>query len=403
MNIKVSSTNPEQRLLDFLIERGVSRRAFLKYCTSLVSLLALPRANLARLENALSQAPRRCVIWLSFQACTGCTEALTRSSAPSLESLLFDFLSLDYHDTLQAAAGSAAEAARQEALERFYGHYLLLVDGAVPLAADGACCTTAGRSSVDILRECTEGAAAVLAIGTCSAFGGLPQAVPNPTGAVSVMTLMERGTLARRPLVNLPGCPPIPVVITAILVHYLTFGEFPALDALARPQVFYGHTIHERCSRLHFFQTQQFARRFDDEGARRGWCLYPLGCRGPVTSNACATVKWNGGISFPIQAGHPCLGCSEPDFWDSGGFYQTLLTEAAPAESAEQARTARGEAVFENNCVYCHSPGPAPFRTAPEQIPQVLNDARIRAHRFYLSPEEIEDLVKYLKKSTPQR
>ena len=67
-----------------------------------------------------------------------------------------------------------------------------------------------------------------------------------------------------------------------------------------------------------------FAKSFDDEGARQGWCLYEGGCKGPVTYNACATLKWNGGVSFPIQSGHGCIGCSEDGFWDQGSFYNRV-------------------------------------------------------------------------------
>jgi hydrogenase small subunit len=129
-----------------------------------------------------------------------------------------------------------------------------------------------------------------------------------------------------KPIVNVSGCPPIPVVITAVLTQYVTFGTLPELDALGRPKAFYGQTIHDRCYRRPFYERGQFADSFDDEGARLGWCLYKLGCRGPTTYNACATVKWNNGTSFPIEAGHGCIGCAEPGFWDNGGFYRALST-----------------------------------------------------------------------------
>jgi len=125
-------------------------------------------------------------------------------------------------------------------------------------------------------------------------------------------------------VVNVPGCPPIPIVLTGVLAHYLAFGRLPELDNLRRPLAFYGETIHDRCYRLPFYRQKKFAKSFDDEGARKGWCLYELGCRGPITHNACATKKWNNGTSFPIESGHPCLGCSEPGFWDDGSFYQPL-------------------------------------------------------------------------------
>jgi hydrogenase small subunit len=306
---------------DSLHASGVSRRAFVKFCTALTSLMALPPSMAPAVAQALAAAKRPSVIWLSFQECTGCTESLTRTSAPTLENLILDLVSLDYHHTLQAAAGFAAEEARDRAMKEFDGKYLLLVDGSIPAGDDGIYGVQAGETFVSILEHCVKGAAAVVAIGSCASFGGLPKANPNPTGARSVADLVSG-----KPIINVPGCPPIAVVMTGVLAHYLTFGKIPELDAQRRPLAFYGETIHDRCYRRPFYDQGKFARTFDDEGARQGWCLYELGCKGPIAHNACATVKWNAGTSFPIQSGHGCLGCSEPDFWDKGSFYKALST-----------------------------------------------------------------------------
>ena len=152
-------------------------------------------------------------------------------------------------------------------------------------------------------------------------FGGIPTAKPNPTGAVAISELA-----GGKPLINISGCPPIPEAMTGVLSYVLSFGKLPELDHLGRPKAFFGETIHDRCYRRPFYERGLFADGFDDDGARQGYCLYKLGCKGPVTYNACATLKWNGGVSFPIQSGHGCLGCSEPDFWDQGGFYRPLPT-----------------------------------------------------------------------------
>ncbi len=301
-----------------LAQRGVTRREFLKYCTSLAAFLALPPAMAGVMAEAISKARRQSVIWLSFQECTGCTESITRSHSPTLENMIFDMISLDYHHTLQAASGEAAEYARLQSMRDNEGKYLLIVDGSIPMGNPGFS-AIAGVSNHDMLVETAKGAAAIVAVGTCATYGGIPMADPNPTGAVAVSDIIKD-----KPIINVPGCPPIPVVMTGVLAHFLTFGGIPDLDALGRPRSFYGETIHDRCYRRPFYDQGKFAETFDDEAARNGWCLFKLGCKGPVTHNACATTKWNEGTSFPIESGHGCIGCSEPKFWDAGPFYKAL-------------------------------------------------------------------------------
>ena len=308
----------DKTLGEALRSQGISRRSFLKFCAATASMMALPPSMIPTIANALEKARRPSVIWLSFQECTGCTESLTRAHTATIESLIFDSISLDYHHTLMAASGDHAEAAREAAMEENNGKYLLVVDRSIPMGNPGFS-TIAGITNVDMLTDTAKGAAAIISVGTCAAFGGIPHAKPNPTGAVSVSDIIKD-----KPIINVPGCPPIPVVITGVLTHFLTFGALPELDHLGRPKTFYGQSIHDRCYRRPFYDKGLFAETFDDEGAKAGWCLYKLGCKGPTTYNACATTKWNGGVSFPIESGHPCLGCSEPDFWDGGGFYKSI-------------------------------------------------------------------------------
>jgi hydrogenase small subunit len=204
-------------------------------------------------------------------------------------------------------------------------------------------------------------------------------------------------------LVNLPGCPPIPEVIAATLAHYVVFDRFPVLDDAARPKVFYGRTVHERCYRYPYFAEGKFARAFDDKGARNGWCLYHLGCRGPITYNACATLKWNGGVSFPVESGHPCLGCSEPGFWDRGGFYQDLellAAEAAARKPPPQDTAAQGRMLYEGNCVYCHPVDRSRLRTDAEALPRLMSSGSILPHqRFHFSDRELKSLADYVRKA----
>lgn len=319
-----------------LHSHGISRRGFLKFCAATTSMMALPPNMIPVVAAALENAKRPSVIWLSFQECTGCSESLTRAHSPTVEGLIFDAISLDYHHTLQAASGQAAEEARMQAMQDNWGQYLVVVDGSIP-QGDPGYSTIAGIANTDMLAETVEGAAAVVAVGSCASFGGIPYAYPNPTGAVSVSDLVPD-----KPVINVSGCPPIPVVITGVLAHFLTFGAIPELDIHGRPLAFFGRTIHDRCYRRPFYEKGLFAERFDDEGAKQGWCLYRLGCKGPVTYNACATVKWNQGVSFPIESGHGCIGCSEPNFWDRGSFYDALARSRwdMPAEKLAAAGVA---------------------------------------------------------------
>ncbi len=336
----------DETIYQHLRREGLSRRQFLKLCGALAVAMNLQEApalaGMTRgsrpahsVARALTERTRVPVMWLHFQDCTGCSEALTRSLAPTLTDLVLNKISIEYHETLSAAAGAQAEANKRALIEQYAGQYLLVVEGSVPTAANGNYCTIGGRTAVDLLNEAAAGAAAVIATGNCAAFGGIPMAQPNPTGAVGAHEL-----ISGKPVVHIAGCPAIPEAFTGTLVHFLVFGALPELDALKRPLAFYGQTVHDRCLRRPFYEAGKFAASFDDEGARKGWCLYKLGCKGPTTYNACAGIKWGGGLSFPIQSGHPCLGCSEPNFWDNGGFYQG---QSAPISRPDL--TAAGAAV----------------------------------------------------------
>ena len=325
---------PEKSILDELKEKGVSRRDFMKICGAvagaigMTNLPPIEQAGASRLlgksyrpaelvAKALASKSRLPVIWLEFQDCCGCSEALTRSQSPSLVDLVLNQITIEYQETLSAAAGFQAEGAKAAAMKQYAGKYVLVVEGSISPKDGGVYCTIGGKSSLDLLNEAAANAAAIIATGNCASFGGLPKASPNPTGAVSVMEL-----ITDKPVVNIPGCPAIPEVFTGVLAQFLVFGTLPELDHLHRPKNFYGKAIHDRCLRRPFYEAGKFAGSFDDEGAKQGYCLYKLGCKGPTTYNACASMKWSGGLSFPIQSGHPCLGCSEPNFWDGGGFYQ---------------------------------------------------------------------------------
>lgn len=311
----------ENETLGQHLERnGVTRREFLTYCGEMGVILGLGSMAGPKILDALAQQKRPSVIWLQLQECTGCVESVLRTESPTIGDLVLDTISLDYQHTLMAAAGHAAERALQDAMEANYGEYLLVVTGSVPLNDGGIYTTIGGRTAKTILEEAGAGAAAVIAVGACAHYGSVQSAKPNPTGA----TRTDR-VITDKPVVNIAGCPPIADTITATVVHYLTFGRVPQLDGEGRPLFAYGARIHDQCPKRAHYDAGQFVEEFDDEAARKGWCLYSVGCKGPATFSPCPIFLWNSRTSWPIGAGHPCIGCTEPYFWDTmTPFYERL-------------------------------------------------------------------------------
>ena len=300
-----------------LQRRGVSRREFLGFCALTAASLGLAPAFAPRIAAALETKPRLPVLWLHGLECTCCSESFIRSAHPLATDIVLSLISLDYNDLIMAAAGHQAEAILAEIRRDDAGRYLLAVEGNAPLGQDGMSCFIGGRPFVDQLRELAADCQAVIAWGSCASWGCVQAAHPNPTQATPVHEIVRD-----KPVIKVPGCPPIAEVMTGILAYLLTFERLPPLDRQGRPRMFYGQRIHDKCYRRPHFDAGQFVETWDDEGARRGYCLYKMGCKGPTTYNACSTVRWNDGVSFPIQSGHGCIGCSEEAFWDHGSFYQ---------------------------------------------------------------------------------
>ncbi len=299
---------------------GLTRRDFLSYCAMTAASLALPARAAEKIAESLESGAKPVVIWLELQDCAGNTESFLRASRPSISTIILDVISVDYQETIMAAAGKRAEEARAKAMADHRGKYIAIVEGSIPLANDGYC-TVGGRSARDIAREVCGGAAGVIAIGDCATYGGIPAAAPNPTGAVAVEKVLDD----TRNLVNLPACPANVDNLTALIVHRLTFNDWPLLDRLRRPLFAYGTRIHDACERRSHFNAGEFVEAWGDERHRAGYCLYKMGCKGPVTYQNCPAIRWNEHTSWPVGCGHPCVGCAEPGFWDDmSPFYRHL-------------------------------------------------------------------------------
>ena len=308
-------------LMDVIDSEGVNRRDFMKWVSATTATLMLPPMFAPLVAEATELMNRVPVIWIELQDCAGNSEALLRSAAPTVDDLLFDVLSLEFQETLQAAAGHDADKQLEEAVHHFKGQYLLFVEGAIPMANKGQYGTigASGETFHDHLIRMAKDSAAVVAVGTCATFGGVPAAAPNPTGAVGVMDLVKG-----KPIVNIPACPANPANMVGVILHFVLTGQIPELDSLLRPKFAFGYRIHDNCERRAHFDAGEFVEEWGDEGAKNNFCLYKVGCKGPMTFNNCSIVRYNEGTNWPIGVGRGCIGCSEPDFWDKYAYERPM-------------------------------------------------------------------------------
>jgi len=310
----------EKKFYERLKEKGVSRRDFMKYCTALTATMGLSSSFVPKVAEVFAAPKQRPpVIWLHFAECTGCSEGLLRSQYPYVDDLVLEVLSVEYHETIMAAAGHQAEEQLRSAVKKYKGKFICVIEGAIATKYNGAYGKVGGRTFLEIAKDVVPKAAATICIGACSSFGGVQAAKPNPGGYKSVSEALGVKTL------NIPGCPPNPINFVGTVVNYLLLGKLPALDDLGRPLFAYGKTIHDQCPRRGHFENDEFVTEFGSEEAAMGYCLYKMGCRGPETYNNCPIAKFNDGTSWPVEAGHPCIGCSEPSFWDKfSPFFQEM-------------------------------------------------------------------------------
>lgn len=310
---KLPALNPNRSIKQTLSEAGFSRRDFMKWAGAMTAFMALPASFAPVVARAAELSDRVPVIWLHMAECTGCSESLLRSDTPTIDSLIFEHISLEYHETIMAASGWQAEHTLENSMQKHKGNYILMVEGGIPMGKTENYLTVGGhgKTGYSIAKEACENAKAILAIGTCSSFGGIQAANPNPSNAQAL------SKVTNKTIINVPGCPPSEKNIVGNVLQFLLFQEAPALDVYNRPKWAYGLRIHDLCERRGHFDAGEFVEQFGDEGAKNGYCLYKVGCKGPYTFNNCSRERFNSHISWPIQAGHGCIGCSEPDFWDT--------------------------------------------------------------------------------------
>jgi hydrogenase small subunit len=283
---------------------GLSRRDFVKGCLTAAAAVGLSGRAAAQVVDAAASGVRPSVIWIPAQACGGCGSSLLHAVDPVLSDLMLEAVSFEYHPMLSAAAGVDSKGMLDAAIERSRGRYILVVEGAIP--RNGRYCTDGGRPVADVVRTAGASAAAVVALGSCASWGGISASREGRTGAAGISELVSG-----KPLVRLPGCPPNPAVLLGTMLQYAALGTLPRLDAEKRPVFSYSRTIHELCPRRPAFDAGKFVRAYGDEGHRKGYCLYQLGCKGPSTYASCPAASFNGVAgAWPVGIGHPCIGCA---------------------------------------------------------------------------------------------
>lgn len=280
------------------------------------------------------------LVWLAAAACTGCSVSLLNTASPTIKNLLVDevvpgvHVSLRFHSTVMAGAGDIAIDALEGTAAEHKGGYVLVVDGAIPTGPGASYCVLGERDGEPVtietrFVELAKDAMAVLAVGTCAAFGGIPAGDPNPSNCMTVREALELHGIDT-PLLNIPGCPPHPDWFVGTVATILLSG-LPGADDVdddLRLKTFYGKLIHENCPRRAYFDEGKFAKKFGEDG-----CLYELGCKGPITYADCPTRHWNSGTNWVIGAGSPCLGCTQPEFM-SLPYYEKLTDVQLPVVGA---------------------------------------------------------------------
>jgi NiFe hydrogenase small subunit HydA len=278
-----------------------------------------------KVANALQQlAKRPSIVWSCFQECLGCSVNLLQSRKPGPANLILQQISLDYHEAVMAAAGSQAKKSFHEIVDSKDFYYI--VEGGIATGIPDAC-TIGGMTSMEMCKDAYQKAKATIAIGTCACYGGIQAAKPNPTGSKGVTAfLKENAGISNPTVINSPRCPGNADDTVAILLYAIVNKKLPELDDLGRPKFLFGQLVHDNCERRGHFDAGEFVEQFGDQGSDNGWCLYKVGCKGPVAYAPCPKTRWNANVSWPVAAGGPCIGCSEPEFWDK----QSPFYEKAP-------------------------------------------------------------------------
>lgn len=324
----------DRAFYDVLADRGVSRRDFLKFCGSVAAMIGLSETMVPTIAAAVEGAASSKLypaVWVNGGSCTGCTESAAQSSYPDIAQIVLDILSLNFIETVMMATGEAADRALYETAAANEGKFVMIYEGSVMTGLEGNTLRIAGRPSLEILDELGPKAAAVIAVGSCAVDGGWVRSTPSPapTNVTRVPDEWATGVSQyfakkgiKTPVINLPTCPVNPEWIVAMVIDAVILGQLAdgsilkKLDANGRPKLIFGQTIHDQCPRRGHFENGEFVYQFGSEEEAKGYCLYPVGCKGPQTYTNCPTVRWNDQTSWCVESGAPCIGCGDFNWVD---------------------------------------------------------------------------------------
>jgi hydrogenase small subunit len=339
-------------LYDLLAVRGVSRRDFLKYCGSVAAVLGLSETMAPQIAAAMEGAPKLMpALWINGGSCTGCTESIAQVDTPDVASIVLDYLSFNYFETIMAAAGEFAEKQITDTVAA--GGYIVVYEGSVMTGQGGNTLLVNGKTGIQILEEVAPNAAAIIAVGSCAVDGGWVMAHPNPAGATGVQAWLQKKGI-KTPVVNLPTCPVNPEWIVAMVVQLLLVADrdpakflevtpmvtrtvddkvTEAKVDLLFPKGIFGQTIHDNCPRRGHFENGEFVTEFGSEEEAKGYCLYKVGCKGPQTFTQCPVTRWNRSVSWCVNSGAPCIGCGGLNWVDNNAPFFSRLSSMQMGDS----------------------------------------------------------------------
>lgn len=277
--------------------------------------------------------------WLSCGGCDGDSMSMLNMESPNLFEV-FKLLDVNvlWHPSLSGHSLNEYRKQNEELLSGRKPLDILCVEGAIVRGPGGTGMFDVldGKPKKDMVAALARKAKFVVAIGTCASFGGVGADGDIEATGLQFLKTTKGGFLgenftstAGASVINLPGCPCHPEVVSGALSAIGT-GTSLELDEYNRPREWYGMMVHQGCTRNEYHEYRVEEVAFGEKGCM----FFYLGCRGPLTHGPCNKSLWNR-RSSKTRVGVPCLGCTQPDFPTKYPFFETRNIEGIPLELPE--------------------------------------------------------------------